>query len=63
MDMKKQKEEMEQQQWNGVTTRLKEKLSKMGVSENQWSCDKQCMIIMIEKINNAFSMSQANHLI
>lgn len=35
MDMKKQKEEMEQQQWNGVTTRLKEKLLKMGVSENQ----------------------------
>lgn len=35
MDMKKQKEQMEQQQWNGVKTQLKEKHLKMGVSENQ----------------------------
>lgn len=64
MDMKKkQKEHMEQQQWNGVKTRLREKLLKRGMSEHRWSCDKQCMIIMVEKNDNALSISQANQLI
>lgn len=63
MDMKKQKEHMEQQQCNGVKTRLREKHLKREVSEHQWSCDKQCMITMVEKNNNALSMSQTNQLI